>query len=341
MLSNPSQVLVRNKDLFQQGSWLLAGAPDGSVFHELAHLDVSGFHQMYDVYTSTKQQTPSDKHHFGAALNCHQTFDGAVVYMPKAKAHARMLLANVAASVKPGGMLMMVGDNKGGVKSAAKLLEIYGSNVNKIDAARHCSLYATEVTQAVDRFELNPWFEYWDVSVAGISLKIASLPGVFSHGELDAGTRLLLENTPKPRPGFLYDFACGAGVIGCFLGKMTPKARLLMSDVSALALTSTEETLKLNNVSADVVASDGLSNVTGQFDAIYTNPPFHTGIKTDYGITERFIAGIKSHLKPGASLTLVANRFLKYPDLLERNIGRHTLTAQTNKFNLYYCQRPR
>ena len=50
MLSNPSQVLVRNHTLFEEGRWLLINAPDSAIFRELSSYDIRGFHQFYPVY---------------------------------------------------------------------------------------------------------------------------------------------------------------------------------------------------------------------------------------------------------------------------------------------------
>ena len=61
-----------------------------------------------------------------------------------------------------------------------------------------------------------------------------------------------------------------------------------MSDVNALALYCAQKSALLNKIEAKVVASDGLNDVDGRFKGIFTNPPFHTGVGTDYKITQSF-----------------------------------------------------
>ena len=337
MLCNASQVLIRNEELFAQGKWLLVNPPEANVFRELSCKDLSGFHQYFDVYEKAARLHLPEKQSFAAVFEPESLFDGAVVYMPKAKQHAKMLLANIASYIKPGGQLMLVGENKEGIKSSAKLLEPFGDRVNKLDSARHCSLFCTQIKEGTPEFKLQDWLHEYEIQVNEQVFPLCSLPGVFSHGELDAGTALLLEQDYPKLSGNVLDFACGAGVIAISLGLTHPGIKLTLSDINALGLFCAEKSLKLNNLEAAIVPSNGLGNINDKFDAVFTNPPFHTGVKTDYSITQDFIRDIKNQLKPGAELVLVANRFLKYPQILEDTLGNVSTIAQTSKFNLYRC----
>lgn len=341
MLSATSQVLVRNQDYFAKGRWLIVNAPEPDVFGSLGDGDFYGFHQYYSVYKLCAQGMSPEKHKFVADYNTDLEFDGAIVYMPKAKDQARMLIANMAACIKNHGQIFLVGENKSGIKSAKKLFDMISDNVNKLDSARHCALYCATVerdannAQETSQFELQKWVSWYSFEHASETIAIASIPGVFSSNELDAGTKLMLDNLPKNMHGNVLDFACGAGVIACAVAKQYPESILTLTDVSALALYCATLTLERNNVAGEIIASDGLSNVEGKYDFILTNPPFHTGIQTDYNVTETFIQEAKKHLKPNGKLTLVANRFLPYPDLIKQSLGKVKTIAQTTKFNLY------
>lgn len=335
MAALTNQVLLRNVELFADGKWLLANPPQGDIFGQLGSNNIFGFHQYYDVFQQACGSHNSAHHQFSAVYSDHADFDGVVLFMPKAKAQAKMLIANLAALIKPGGKFLLVGENKAGIKSSAKLLEPYSSQVIKIDSARHCSLFCAHVNDNVKPFELQQWINELTVKVKDTELNIVSLPGVFSHGELDGGTQLLLENMPPIPNGRILDFACGAGVIGCFIAVNKADTEVVMSDVSALALYCAEKTALANNIKSSIIPSNGLENVQGSFNAVYTNPPFHTGIQTDYSVTELFISQLKKHLKPRAQLILVANRFLKYPDAIESTFGNVHVVAKTSKFSLY------
>ncbi|AWL10812.1 16S rRNA (guanine(1207)-N(2))-methyltransferase [Saliniradius amylolyticus] len=335
MLSNPSQLLLRHADLYEEGRWLIANPEDAAIFSEVK---ADGFHLDYRLYQQAKGP---GQHHFGVSLEVapDKLYDGAVLYMPKAKALAQMLLANLSRCIKPGGTLVLIGDNKGGVKSAPKLLAPYSDICNKLDSARRCSLYAAPLQTPAQDFTPEQWLKTLDVSVAGQKFQVAYLPGVFSAGELDPGTKLLLENADVPARGKVLDFACGCGVVACYLGKTNPRLELTLSDVSALALYSSEHSLALNGLEGEVLASDGLSSISGQFDAVLTNPPFHTGLKTDYDITEQFLARIPTLMTPRAKLQLVANSFLKYAPTMQAHLSRLSIVAETSKFRVYVAEK--
>ncbi|BDX08099.1 class I SAM-dependent methyltransferase [Planctobacterium marinum] len=339
MLSPASQCLMRQTDMLAEGRWLLVNPTDTAIFAELPDT-VSGFHQYFDQYqTIAKRQR--GRHHFGITLpEDNEKYDGIVLYLPKAKKHTVWMIAYLATQLKQEGLLCLVGENKGGIKSSGKLLEAVGERANKLDSARHCSIFATVVSES-KTFELDKFVTKHTVQVPGkagnIELQLASLPGVFSHGELDAGTQLLLENITTAPDGKILDFACGCGVVGAYLAKLNSSINIQLSDINALALHCSELTMSKTEANFNVVASNGLADVQGSFKAIYTNPPFHTGLETDYTITDKFIRDAKQKLLSGGELWLVANRFLPYAEQLKQSFSNCKVMAQTSKFTLYRC----
>lgn len=335
-LSAQSQVLLRNQEILAQGKWLLVNPTDEDIFIQLADYDLNGYHQYWQPYQACLAKGVKAQQTFAASFEQDESFDGVVIYISKAKQQNAMLLANVAAKLKPQGQLLLVGENKGGIKSAGKQLEKYGI-VQKIDSARHCALYGAQLANQAAEFSLRDWQQVLDIHVAGLHFSIVTLPGVFSYEHLDPATHMLLENLQPIPSGELLDFACGAGPIGCYLGLKNTNSCITMSDVNALALYCAEQSAKLNQINAKVIASDGLRDINGRFKAIYTNPPFHTGIKTDYQITQAFIQEAGKRLVRNGSLTLVANRFLPYQELLEAQFCDVHVKAQNSKFSLYQC----
>lgn len=332
MLSPASECLLRSKSLMESGRWLLVNPADAAIFQQLSD-NVSGFHQYFDVYQHAKASSPGPQH-FG--LTCpEQGFDGIVLYISKAKEHTRQLLNYLATLLKPAGHLFILGENKGGIKSSVKFLEHFGNKPQKIDSARHCALHGVEVAECDNSFSLTRALSFITAQVNDQPVKFASLPGVFSHGELDDGTRLLLETVKEVPNGDILDFACGAGVIGTYLAGLNPSINLTLSDINATALYCCQQTLKENNTKGQVIPSHGLRDIEGKFAAIYTNPPFHTGIKTDHSITRDFLQVAAQHLLPGGRLTLVANRFLPYPDQMQEFFKNVTKLSENAKFSVW------
>ena len=145
---------------------------------------------------------------------------------------------------------------------------------------------------------------------------------------------MLLAAVP-PMRGELLDFGCGAGVIGSVLAKRNPGLEVKMVDISALALESSRRTLAINGLQGQVQASDVYSDITGKFDHIVSNPPFHAGLKTFYAATETFLAKAPEYLSANGGLTIVANAFLRYQPILETHFKRTDIISSDAKFKVY------
>jgi len=110
---------------------------------------------------------------------------------------------------------------------------------------------------------------------------------------------------------------------------------LVLSEINALSLYCAQRTLHLNHLQGDVIASNGLTNVEGKFAHIITNPPFHTGVNTDYSIAYGFLAQAREHLIEQGSLVLVANSFLNYADVMLEHVGPSRKLGGNNRFSVY------
>lgn len=121
-----------------------------------------------------------------------------------------------------------------------------------------------------------------DFTYRGHALHFRSDAGVFSRGEVDAGTRILLEALPEALSGRVLDLGCGWGPVGVSVGKMWPECDIVMSDVNERALGLAAENAARNGVKALTLCSDGLDAVDGVFDCVITNPPIRAGKQVIY-----------------------------------------------------------
>lgn len=361
ILSPHSQLLERNLDSFEQGEWLLVNPTDAYFTDFLNHRPLTVLHQYFDVFAESvrvipsltfdsrdvsatvngfecEQQIGQHRHVFAPFMQWHNQFSDVMIFLPKAKAQFQMLLRMAAGAVRAGGRIHVVGENKGGIKSATKLMQQYGAT-QKVDSARHCSLLTTQVNEPHLPFEPEAWQDAQDYEANDQRWHVVSMPGVFSHGELDNGTRMLLDKLSTTLRGHVMDFACGAGVIGSYLKACYPHLQLSMLDVSAMALYCASRTLAANGQTATLIAANGLNGVETGVDHVVTNPPFHTGIKTDYSVTKRFISDTSRILSRTGSLQLVANRFLPYPGLLAEQFNQVHTVAQNTQFSVYLATR--
>lgn len=341
ILSNPSQVLIRNLELFNNQRVLIAGFDDDNLAQQVCESGASEVMAFGLDYHNHKTLSAHAKHEnltvqFAPYYDNgdHQKWQQLVLYWPKAKERAQYLFANLLPHLEDNAEIYLVGDNKSGVKSAGKQITHFSDDLVKIDSARHCGLYRSIYTKSVSAFNKEQWLKEYQVETQELTIKIVSLPGVFSHGELDLGTKLMLENLGHIKMKRTLDFGCGCGIIGTYIGLKRPEIPLELIDIDALALESAKLTLAANNIEAKVYPSDGLTDLHGKFATIISNPPFHTGLKTDYRVPEEFIANAPKHLMDGGQLRIVANNFLRYEQFMEQHFKQHEKVINDNKFKI-------
>lgn len=247
-----------------------------------------------------------------------------ILFQPREKALLGMLLEFCASLLEPDGELWLAGENRAGIKSAGRRLSEHFGRHAKLDSARHCTLFVAVDPGDRRPFSLDDHLARWPLEAAGRELTVCSLPGVFAHGRLDAGTQLLLEALTAPHgaiapvspAGRVLDFACGSGAVGLALAAAFPALELTLVDDSALALECAGRTFAENGLQCRLVPSDGLTALLRTeeppFDWIVSNPPFHAGVRQETRIVRDFLADCPRLLRREGALCLVANAHLPY-----------------------------
>lgn len=249
-----------------------------------------------------------------------------ILLWPKAKPLALALLKKIAVHHKE---CWVVGANDTGGKSIHKATQALITAAHKDDSARHCSLWKLDL-KPVDDFNWLTLAHSFNVQ----NNAYLTLPGVFNHGSLDTGTALLLEYLPAPRSGKLLDLGCGSGVIGLSMKAQENALDVTLADVDAFALQSTRLNSARLGLTAEVLASDGLAQITDKFDYIVTNPPFHQGKDTNYKFARELFSSAKQHLVNDGQLWLVANRHLPYEIWASEYFSNIEIMAQENGFKI-------
>ena len=338
--SPPTQLLLRNAARLTGTSALVAGLYNDDAVDVLtpALPDATFLTLDYPAYTRARAAASAGQNVLYSPFYHppEPLHDLAIVYLQKGKDLNEMLLTTVARSVVPGGKLLLVGENTGGIRSSKRLLEAVAGPVTFSDAARHSVLYQVTLTRDQTKpLLLSDWMKPAPVEMGGTGLTLVSLPGVFSHGRVDKGTELLLEHLPAGLTGDVLDLGCGSGVIGALVKLRFPETRVTLTDSNALALAAAEETFRVNEIRAEaVIASDVYTQVHGQFDVILSNPPFHEGTRTQYETTSHLISGSAGHLRSGGQLLLVANHFLHYESIMEEHVGPVTCLARDGGYKV-------
>lgn len=129
------------------------------------------------------------------------------------------------------------------------------------------------------------------LSLADLELRFTTDRGVFSRDRIDAGTRLLLQEAPRPEPSMaaVCDVGCGYGPIAVALARRSPTTDVWAVDVNERAVALTARNADANDCSVRAVVVDERGDAVDgapsdlaalpavRFDAIWSNPPIRIG----------------------------------------------------------------
>lgn len=145
------------------------------------------------------------------------------------------------------------------------------------------------------------------VELAGRPTEIITAGGIFSPDRIDAGTRVLLSNTPPAPPGGnLLDLGCGWGPISLTMAIDSPHATIWAVDVNERALDLVRrnaQALGLTNINA--VRPENVPEDL-EFVTIRSNPPIRVGKTELHNMLTHWLP----RLQPGADAWLVVQRNL-------------------------------
>jgi len=277
----------------------------------------------------------------GTILPTPETYDVALMVVPKGRDYARAQLWTALRSLKPGGKLYIAGPNAGGAKTVIDdAAALFGRCVTLMTRGRSRVAVAVRPSTTAPAYPKD-WGD--DPTkpqsraffTPGGSFTVATMPGIFSWEHLDEGTQFLLENL-ELLPGLrILDVGCGNGVIGALIASHVDVNEVVMVDDHVLAVMCAQETILLNRLPECIHAQPGdvyEGSPLGTFDLIVSNPPFHQDFDVNTNVAHRIIRGAAEHLKPGGRLVIVANAFLKYDQAMKEHLTHTRVAARNNKF---------
>lgn len=260
-----------------------------------------------------------------------------VVYIEANLSHEAWLrqLAHAYTALVPGGQLWAAAPNTAGGKRLVHDAQLL------FGAARGSSKAHQRVVHAIKpAHDINPlpWTDIagvWPQTSQTLDVSgrtYTSVPGVFAHGRLDVGSALLCDQLPDLSGSRVLDLGGGIGVLaGTALQRGA--AHVDVIDVDASAVWCMQQTFARDDVRVawgDVL--DGLPWSEALYDVVISNPPFHTGKRTDDSMVRAFVSTAAGHQRPGGTLWLVANAFLAYGPLLESYYAQVSRVAETPAF---------
>ena len=156
-------------------------------------------------------------------------------------------------------------------------------------------------------------------NVNGTELEFCTSPNLFSPGNIDKGTLLMIQAAHVAMSDYILDLGCGYGAVGIYFAKILMPQNVVMSDVDSNAIEYAKQNAEQNGVSGiQIIKSDGFRELTmSGFTHIFSNPPYHA----DFGIPKHFIEKGFNRLKLGGTMHMVTKRKDWYKNKLTAIFG--------------------
>lgn len=256
--------------------------------------------------------------------------DYALCLLPKQKQEAQHCLAQAAAALKEGGLLVAAAANDAGGKRLPSLFEALG--LEPISESKHKCRVVWAHKKDVRQDIINTWLtegQMQNVTIAGQNY--ISKPGLFGWNEADKGSALLLSYIENLK-GAGADFGCGYG----FLSKNILQQHQDITKLYALDVDSSAVEACVRNAPVEAIWHDLRKKPNLPIlDFIVMNPPFHAGKKTDISLGVAMLQTAAQCLKKGGTLYMVANKQLPYEAVLERAFFKVLKCAEEKGFKIF------
>lgn len=116
------------------------------------------------------------------------------------------------------------------------------------------------------------------VTLAGREVDVVTAGGIFSAGDIDRGTAVLLNEAPAaPHTGVFLDLGCGWGPMALTMALESPEATVYAVDVNRRALDLVRRNADRLGCSRVVAAEPHQVPADVAFDLIWSNPPIRVG----------------------------------------------------------------
>ncbi len=267
-------------------------------------------------------------------LDEEKRFSGGLLLLGKHRGRNEAWFAELLMRVEPGGWIVVCGDKKLGVDSFRK--------------------WVGNIAEISDRLSKNHAVAFWLQRPADLTIDFINAlkplatdiddvfrtePGMFSHGAIDKGSALLVPHMEKIVFGQVADLGAGWGYLAAQSLKYADRLKGIdLFEADYEALEAARGNLERLGVSVPIsfnwfdVTSEKL---TGIYDTVIMNPPFHEGRATDVSLGQTFIAAAASRLKTGGRLLMVANRQLPYEATLKGLFKNVTVLEEANGFKIF------
>lgn len=264
-----------------------------------------------------------------------RTFQHVVYRLSKERPVVRHCIGEAARVLCLQGHLSLFGRKNDGLKTELKYAEGMLGPVSFYKKRGLC--YEAEVIKEEDAVaNEDSYSQLRDLHIG--DLNFVSKPGVFGWNKIDRGSALLVETLRDniaqfDTEGSLLDLGCGWGYLTLTTAELKFRERFA-SDNNVTALIAAEENFRRAGLRVECSADDCASQLTGNFDLILCNPPFHQGFSTDEELSRKFLRATARLLARKGKALFVVNQFIPLEGLAAEHFGRIDVLARRDGFKL-------
>jgi len=253
----------------------------------------------------------------------------AVVFLPRAKAEGRQLLA-MAMKLTDGGPVIVDGLKSSGIDSFQKDCRKLGATIGAVYSKAHGKTFTANGGD----------FSSWQVGATFNGPKgFVTAPGVFSADGIDPGSAVLAAALPEKLKGRVADLGAGWGYLATEILKRPGVTACHLIEADHAALDCARK--NVDDPRADFHWADATEFMFDEgFDQIVMNPPFHTGRAAEPALGRAFIASAARLLAPRGTLWLVANRHLPYESALSTSFKDVSELTGDRSFKVFRAAKP-
>ncbi|MBF9032732.1 methyltransferase [Rhodobacterales bacterium HKCCE2091] len=310
--------------------------PDGRVLalNARAEADLSALGDVHAVTGFYPDHRRLAARGFATGTEPEGPYGAALVQIVKSKPATLAAIAEALAHLEPGGLLMIDGQKAEGIESVLKTLRAE-LPVDDVMSKSHGKLAWLTRPDAIPDTVAG-----WLPEAGETEQGYVTLPGMFSSEGPDEGSELLVALVPQLK-GRVADLGAGWGYIaGEILAEQDGIETFDLIEADHASIRAAEANIADDRARfhwADATAFDP----EAPYDAIMSNPPFHTGHAADPGLGRAFIAAAARMLKPSGRFFMVANRHLPYEAALKAAFGTGRMLADLNGYKLYEAAKPK
>jgi 16S rRNA (guanine1207-N2)-methyltransferase len=261
----------------------------------------------------------------------------ALVLCNRHRGHNELNIAEALARVGDGGLIVIAGGKEDGVASLAKRMD----RLVALDgqAPKYHGLVFW-LHAAADRLTVAGELRAMNAPIR-IDGRFETSPGMFSHGRIDPGSRLLAEALPADLSGKVADLCAGWGYLSAeLIDRCARVTSVDLYEADHASLEAARRNLAGARVETGFFWRDlATEPVDARYDAIVMNPPFHQGRAAEPGIGSKLIAVAAKALKSRGKLFLVANKGLPYERDLGALFSEHRQIAADDAFKVFAARK--